>query len=299
MAKFVFNPEEISSKTTTNQDGPKVEFLNKFLKNDGDSVIVRFPYATIGDFDVYHCHRMSIPGYQWQQNVMCGRSDLKHESVQNCPLCMNGEEITDRFVVKAIAYVADSNNQVCLLPVVWDRPKPFVYELTGKLAEYGDLSQHLFKIKRTGTGTSTKYSIDIVINKQVYPDSIYVRDLSAIENLTDPGRLCIKSMNKYLELTGQKEQEEVPQQHSYPTYVHTAQVATQPEVVSTSVPQAPVTNPVSEQPPFMTTPTPVVQQPVPQVPTGNAQGNPFVTQPAPTSAPVAQQPARGNRFRTF
>ena len=108
MAKFTYNPND--TMTTTKEDSqnyPKVEFLSRYLKNDGDSVIVRFPYASINDFDVYHCHRVQLPGYQYAQNVMCARVDLKKEPASVCPICSSGDQVNsrvnDRFIVKAVA----------------------------------------------------------------------------------------------------------------------------------------------------------------------------------------------------
>lgn len=216
MPKFNYN--DYMSKTqakketapTQEKSGfPKVEYLSKFLKKDGDYIVVRFPYSTTDDFDVVHVHNVMFPNIKYAQHVECTRND--DDPVDNCPLCKEGNKIVDRFLVKAIAYVHDVDESgksiIKITPVVWDRPFGYAKELANKINEYGDLKEHLFKIKRSGTGTATVYSTDIVLNKAVYNPEVYKADFSTIEKVS-PIRLCVRSIDKYNSVMKKPESEE-------------------------------------------------------------------------------------------
>lgn len=195
MAKFDFDTYEEQHKNKNNSLKQKstVGFLGSYLKKDGDSIIVRFPYTSTKDFDVETCHETKLSDYKYVQRVKCSREI--NDSVDTCPLCKDGVKLTHRFLVKAIAYIAEGS-EIKLIPVVWDRPYNYARELGGKLTEYGDLSNQLFKIKRTGTGTDTRYSTDIVLNTSIYNPQIYIKDLSSLTNL-DPSIMLIRPISKY------------------------------------------------------------------------------------------------------
>lgn len=182
------------------QDQPKVQFMGNFLKTDGASVIVRFPYKDSNDFNIEEVHEVKVSGSNFPQRVECTM-----ESKQECPLCASNTKKVSRFLVKAVAYVVNNTtNTVDLVPVVWDRPMKYADELADKIDNYGDLSEHLFKIKRNGSGQDTTFSTDIILNKTVYRDDVYVKDFSSIEEL-NPSFLLIKRMSKYLDSNKPKE----------------------------------------------------------------------------------------------
>ena len=180
------------TKTTASTSWPALQFANTLLKKDGDSIVVRFPYHTPSDFHIEHCHEVALPGNPYPQKVECTKE------TGECILCDSKVKEVDRFLVKAVAYVI-KDDKVELVPVVWDRPMGYANELEGKMNDYGDLSEHLFKIKRNGTGTSTTYSTDIILNKTVYNPEVYKADFSCLDNL-EVDKVLIRRMSKYLEL---------------------------------------------------------------------------------------------------
>lgn len=201
MAKFNYTAYMAQNKTVnaTNivaNNQVKVTFLNNYLKKDGDFVVVRFPYETTDDFDIETCHIVTLPGQKFPQHVECVK---ENNDVDTCPLCKDKQKITNRFLVKAVAYIVEGS-EVKLVPVVWDRPFGYATELANKINEYGSLKGLLFKIKRNGSGTSTTYSTDIVLNKTIYKPEIYKEDFSSIEKL-NPVKLLVRSIKKYLDAT--------------------------------------------------------------------------------------------------
>ena len=204
-----FNYEDFKAKeetkaqtsTTTTNNWPALEFATTLLKKDGDFIIVRFPYETTADFHIEHCHEVSIPGNPYPQKVECTKDSGE------CVLCDENVKTVDRFLVKAVAYII-KDGKVVLTPVVWDRPYGYAKELEGKIAEYGDLREVLFKIKRNGTGTATTYSTDIVLNKTVYNPEVYVKDFSCIEHM-EVDKILVRRMSKYLSLIHPEETQQV------------------------------------------------------------------------------------------
>lgn len=201
MSRFDYDDYEASHQQPSSGGfGAKADFvyLSKYLKNDGDYVVVRFPYATTKDFEVVHAHKVTLPDRKYPDTFECLRND--GDSADVCPLCKDNNPVVNRFLVKAIVYIKeDSASGTHIVPkaAVWDRPFMFAKDIAGKIEEYGDLRNHLFKIKRSGTGTDTKYSVDIVLNASVYNPEIYKADFSVLDGVNPSFILLrnIKSLN--------------------------------------------------------------------------------------------------------
>lgn len=201
--------------------GPEVHFMNEFLKNDGDVAVVRFPYHTMNDIVFETTHAVTFPGKKYPSRVRCAGN--------GCRFCADGNKVDTRFFAKLIVYVVDENTgEVKLLNGVWDRPSAFAdIDIKNLMQEYGDISQHLFKIKRNGSGTATRYTISIIMNTTVYNPAVYKADFSEIEKV-DPVKILSKSIAQYNEALN-------------PSAANTAPV-TQPQtsVATSAAPAAPV-----------------------------------------------------------
>ena len=68
---------------------------------------------------------------------------------------------------------------------MWARPGKFALKLKEYLIEYGDLKNYLFKVKRHGApgDMQTDYELIPILNKDIYKDSVYVKDFSAFNTL--------------------------------------------------------------------------------------------------------------------
>jgi hypothetical protein len=176
----------------------KTRFVNEWLKNDGDSVVVRFPYKSMNDINFETTHTVTFPGDRFGKRVRC--------EGDNCPLCKQGVKVDTRFFVKAIVYVTDPvNGTVSLIPAIWDRPAAFAdIDLKGKMQEATEdfgttLDNLLVRIKRNGSGLTTTYDLSLSLNnnKAVYNPSVFKADFSGLEGL-DPSKILTKSVEQYM-----------------------------------------------------------------------------------------------------
>lgn len=179
MATVNFN--EINTTGTQQSNNTfKVQFFPKV--NDGEEIIVRFPYKSSDEFDLLTVHTVNVNGYDRQ--VSCLRNG--REPLEKCPLCSHGptfdgkfgpvesSKIRTRFYVKVITYTKDANGNIVATPTIWDRPMGFAQELNTLMQEYGPLKDVIFKMKRTGQKKDTRYTImygnPAIYRNELYPD---------------------------------------------------------------------------------------------------------------------------------
>lgn len=182
-----------TSDTPTKYDAenrPKVHFANEFLSSDGSVAVVRFPYHSMDDVVYTPTHNITDwPGARYGKRVACVEQG-------GCPVCAEGIKVDIRVFVKFLTYTVD-NGAVVLNNTIWDRPSAFAdIDMKNLFDEYGDISKLLFKIKRSGTGTSTRYNIQPIINAAVYPSEVYVANFSELEQI-DPVYILTKSPAQY------------------------------------------------------------------------------------------------------
>ena len=203
MASFNYKTYKNHFSTTSSESNErKYHFMSEFLKQPGSSIIVRFPYKSEEEFNIETCHLVNIAGYQYSQKVECKRTS-SNEPIDDCPLCAEKAPLSTRFIVKLVAYVHNENGCVMSLPTVWDRPLSFAGTLADYLTAYGDLSQYLFKVTKAVNNNKVSYTLMPILNTQAYDPKIYTSDISCLNDLKNPGMLCIRSLTKYLEMTSQ------------------------------------------------------------------------------------------------
>jgi hypothetical protein len=193
MASFNYDAYAAQQEARKSNNLTDVQFLNEYLKNDGDVVVVRFPYQSMADLVFETTHAVTFPGKRFPSRVRCTGD-------ASCPFCAQGVKLDIRFFAKLLAYVVDeASGQVNLINTVWDRPSAFAdIDIKNLMQEYGDISKLLFKIKRNGTGTSTRYTITPVLNATVYNPAIYKADFTEL-NKVDPVKILSKSIEQYNE----------------------------------------------------------------------------------------------------
>lgn len=176
------------SKNTNSR--PEVRFFGEFMKNDGDVVVVRLPYKSMDDVMFETTHLVDYPGRKFKARVSCGGND--------CMFCQQGVKVDTRCLVKGLIYEADDSGKMNRYNGIWDRPSAFAdIEIKGLIKEYGDLSQALFKIRRTGSGTGTRYTISIVLpNNSIYNDTTCPADFSELDKI-DPAKILCKTIAQY------------------------------------------------------------------------------------------------------
>lgn len=168
----------------------KIHFMNEFLKEEDDVAIIRFPYRSMDDITYTATHKVPMPGAPYGRRIRCTETP-------DCELCAQKLKIEERVFLKFLTYTVDETGAVVLNCTVWDRPAAFAdLDLKGLIAEYGDLSKCLFKIKRVGSGTNTRYNFFPVINTDVYNPQVYKADFTELEKVNAEGVLS-KSIEQY------------------------------------------------------------------------------------------------------
>lgn len=206
--QFKQNLQNKPNNNSTTNGKPRVGFFS--LKNDKDFAIVRFMIDSPADFDIVAGHRMTVGGFS--RMVSCIRD--AHEPVENCPLCAAGKKLEYKFYIHLIQYVRDANGNLVPVPKVWERSTIYVDTFNNYLADYGPLSDCLFKVTRNGVAGSTKTTYDINFipsTNPVYSPEIYVKDTSLFEGYKAVGNAVINyDANKMVELLeGTQDAEEV------------------------------------------------------------------------------------------
>lgn len=205
--EFLKQQEEKQSKASfASGDGPRVGYFS--LKNDGDEAVVRFCYDDPDQFDIMTTHQTTIEGKF--RRVNCLRESFK-DSPDSCPMCAAGVPVQQRFYIKLLEYTRDDNNNVVAQPKIWERPTSYVTILSNLFSEYGDISDSVFKIKRSGEKGSlqTTYSI-MLANPSVYNSDKYPKNNAAFDGYNVLGGAVLdKSFDELKEMVGEKTEETV------------------------------------------------------------------------------------------
>lgn len=257
----------------------KIHFMGEFLKQEGDTAIVRFPYHSMNDIIYTATHVVPMPGAPYGKRIRC-TEDL------NCEFCAQKIRVDERVFLKFLVYTVDeATNEIVINNTLWDRPAAFAdIELKGLMDEYGDLTQSLFKIKRSGAGKNTRYTIIPIVNAAVYRPEVYRADFTELETINAESILSKSAEQYHAILNPSQAQQAQPQAHK--TFTQTSQpqqtaasqftqhqynptgTVAQPqyEQVNYAEYQASTARPVAQQP--YTQPEPIVEtygQAAPQV----------------------------------
>ena len=250
-----YKKQQAARQAAGNNQGERkpVHFMSEFLANDGDQVVVRFPYTSPSDIMFESVHNVVgvFPGDRYGKSVRCTGDD-------NCPLCKSEDEAVRKrklkFYAKFVVYNPTADGAE-LCATVWERPSGFAdIDLKGLMVEYGDLTNYLFKITKSGKGTDTRYNI-IPVNMQspVYSKPVYsVKDFSCLEGV-DATKILSKSIEQYNaivnpEAVKQEETAQTQTQYANPQYTApTKEFVPQPdEVPMAEVKPLPQSNPTPQ-----------------------------------------------------
>ena len=179
MAKVDFNNmQDDSAYSTSNNAGNDINFFT--VRNDNDEAIVRFMCDSVDDFEILTVHDIQIGGKY--RKINCIR-DFR-DPVENCPLCASGTKINQRFFIKMIQYdkTTDATGNVIITPkaAVWERSTAYAKTLKSYLDNYGPLSDIICKVIRHGKAGDMQTTYEIVpnLNKNIYRDDVYVKDVN-------------------------------------------------------------------------------------------------------------------------
>lgn len=197
--QFLKQQQERQERSTASQNsGPRVGYFG--LKNDGDEAIVRFAYEDQDALfkDILTTHQTTVDGKFRRVNCLRDFND----PIDNCPMCAAGMPVQQRFYIKLLEYERDENGKITSSPKVWERPTSYVNILLNLFEEYGDISECVFKVKRSGEKGSlqTTYSI-MFANPSIYNSTLYPKDLSVFNDYNVIGSaLLSKTKEEMLEM---------------------------------------------------------------------------------------------------
>lgn len=186
MASFDYKAYAATVAAAQKKDsGAKIGF---FKLPDGGEALVRFAVSKLEDLDFASVHRVKRnPDDSFCTMTVSCLNPLGH--VGECPLCEavgGGDErvqkVGKRVYVKMLVSYKDAATGAWNppAPVIWERPAGFYKELMAKLNDYGDLSQHLFKINRSGAKLDTRYDINYAV-PAIYKAEMIPADFSAFD----------------------------------------------------------------------------------------------------------------------
>lgn len=201
-------------KANDNFGKSRIRFLTNYLKEDGNQVIVRFPYKALSEFEFCTVHKTYVNGKM--RAVSCLRDD--YAPVASCPLCNSGAKPQHRFYLKCLLYTTDENNQIVSTPCVWETSESIARQLADILSEYQDLSLIVCKIKRNGVGKTTTYTVTPA-NPTIYNNQTYPADFSEFNNFKFEGFSYLKkNFEEMSELVGENTTDEpvVPTDYNVP-----------------------------------------------------------------------------------
>lgn len=158
------------------------------LKNDGDEAVVRFMHDSTASFDIVAVHPVTIDGKY--RKVNCIR-DAK-DPLDNCPFCNNNIKLENKFFIHLIQYDKDQNGNIVASPKIWERSLAYANTLANLINEYGPLSDHVFKIKRSGVAKSVDTTYQIMYaSPQVYRPELYPKKENLFEGYKTIGTLIM------------------------------------------------------------------------------------------------------------
>lgn len=236
---------KFNQKSNRNNDGnvkPRT-FVKYFgLGDDGDTAIVRFNVKDINDLKMTSRHRCTTNAGKIR-NVACLRQDPT-EPLDNCPLCAAGIPLDFRLYVPLISYEQDDSGETVAAPCLWERSVKFRDTLQTFITDYGDLRDYVFKIVRHGKhgDKGTTYSI-VPANPNIYKEDQFKKDFSGFDSL---------DFNRFVTAKTADEMNIFLDEGDFPNpFVKTNSVNEQSAVTSNQITTEPVTEPNTEETPFV------------------------------------------------
>lgn len=125
-----------------------------FKLEEGKSAMVRFLYNTMEDMEPIACHNVQLPNSQYPQNILCAR-ETAESPVSDCIYCAKGEKLVARYIIP----IYNEDKQEIQY---WVRTGKFEEKLAAHTEDFNGqapISGQVFKMIRTGSGTSTDYEL--------------------------------------------------------------------------------------------------------------------------------------------
>jgi hypothetical protein len=174
MSQFSYDEyQNVVSKAQSTPSGNLVR-VGYFKLKEGEQALVRLKITSLDDLKFATVHKPAF-GKKFEglgtgfTPVSCLNEVGSYSDA--CPFCKaaaEGHDIIGKatkvvYILMMVAYMDPATGQYSApIPVVWERPAGFSRELASKLRDYGNLSEHVFKLSRLGSGKDTRYTLDYV-----------------------------------------------------------------------------------------------------------------------------------------
>lgn len=186
MAKVSFDTAAATFNNEGSNNSNSVGFFS--LKNDGDEAVVRIMHDSVEDFDLLMTHPITLGGKY--RSISCIRDP--REPVDKCPLCKAGTKVQSKIFIHMIQYVTTENGKIEAKPVVWERSFAYATKLKNDIAEYGPLSNCIFKIRRNGKAGDMQTTYDMRLgNPNMYNESAYPKLPDAFKGYSALGTVVL------------------------------------------------------------------------------------------------------------
>jgi len=232
-----FSYEQYQQVVTKAQSPARSASRIGYLKlADGNEALVRLNVSTLADLKFATVHA-PVFGKKFEglgsgfTPVSCLNEVGSYSD--NCPFCRAAAEGHDTigkaakkvYIQMLVAYKDAATGQFSApIPVVWERPAGYSKELAAKLRDYGDLTDHVFKLTRIGSGKDTRYSLDYI---PLYDKpELVAKDFSAFDGFeVSKHSFWIKTaaeLEEYLKTNSFAEEEQDAVAPAAPTSTYTA-----------------------------------------------------------------------------
>lgn len=208
--EFLQMQQERAERQNSFTNRPRVSYFG--LKDDGDEAIVRFAYSSPDELEIFTTHQVTIDGRFRRVNCLRGPK----EPLDNCPLCASGQNYQNRVYLKLVEYVRNEDGTITPTAKVWERPVSYLQIISNLFSEYGDISDCVFKVKRSGERGSMQTTYNIMFgNPTIYNAQLYPKDFSAFEGYEIlGGPLMNKTFTEMQELVSDAAEVEKPAQNN-------------------------------------------------------------------------------------
>lgn len=248
------------------------------LVKDGDSAIVRILHSNVSTIEKMTSHRIEVDGKKKRAKCLG----------QDCPLCATGNNAEERIYIHVWDYTDNREK-------VWERTDKILPELEKVQANWQPLNSAVLKITRKGD-SFPKYTVEplnplqfqavdnTLVDEKLAKFYAYNRKTEEVVEFIQTGKFPEKKpyvpKEEYAKQQAQQNQTQQPQFNHVPNPQQTYN--TQGSCQQPNYNQAPVQQPITQQP--IAQSTPIVEQQEPQYP------------PLPDHIPVVDIPANNDPF---
>lgn len=170
-----------------------------WLKEDGDSAIIRFGINDVDELKAYRVHSVFMNGRY--QDVECLRKG-EEDDISLCPYCEKKLMATYKIYIPILSYELGDDGKWVAKPKIWDQKYSFKETLKFNQDNYGPLIEKPFKvIKKAPIGGKIEYVLMTPNDKLYKPEYFEDKDFSCFNNFSIYNYILMEANKVTLEPT--------------------------------------------------------------------------------------------------